>query len=354
MSSVRHALGMGSMALALAAGTGCDGASDDAGGEDPSVTRIAFGSCMNQNKPKPVLELAAASRPDLFVFLGDNLYGDTEDMSVMAAKYATLGASPELATLRDAAPIAATWDDHDYGANDAGKEYPKKAESKALFLDFWGEPADSARRTRDGIYTAYRYELPGGVLQVLLLDTRWFRDPLEPNMGAPYQHDYQPTTDLTRTMLGEAQWTWLEERLREPADVRLVGTSTQFGHSYNGWESWTNLPHERQRMIELVASTGANGVVFMSGDVHWGELSRQTTSSYPLYDVTSSGITQTWFGIDSNDNRVGEAVPENNYGFIDIAWRGAETALTLGLVDVAGTVRVTHEVPLAELQHTAP
>jgi alkaline phosphatase D len=376
MSLLRRTLRVGRFAVVLAASAGCDGALDDtglggglpstgvggaggsagggAGGDDPFVTRVALGSCMHQDKPKPILELASASRPDLFVFLGDNLYGDTEDMSVLASKYEKLAASPEFAALRETTPLVATWDDHDYGANDAGKEYPKKAESKSIFLDFWGEPESSERRTRDGLYTAYRYELVGGVLQVILLDTRWFRDPLDPNMGAPYKHDYQPTSDTSRTMLGEAQWAWLEERLREPADVRLVGTSTQLGHTYNGWESWTNLPHERQRMIDLVASTGADGVVFLSGDVHWGELSRQETASYPLYDLTSSGLTQTWFGIDPNDNRIGEAVPENHYGFVDIAWRGEDTVLTLGLVDVEGTTRLAHEVPLAELRHAAP
>lgn len=328
--------------------------SGGAGGETgPAKTRIAFGSCMHQDKPKPVLEVATASAPDLFAFMGDNIYGDTFDIGVMQAKYDKLAASPEFQALRAAVPaVIATWDDHDYGANDAGKEYPQKAESKELFLDFWKEPADSPRRARPGLYTSYMIEAPGGTLQILLLDTRWFRDPLDPNSDpTKWLNDYQPTTDTTRTMLGDEQWAWLEEELTKPAAVRIVGTSTQFGHEYNGWESWNNLPHERQKMVELIAKTGAEAALFLSGDSHWGELSRlETAAGYPLYDLTSSGITETWPEIPENANRVGPAVPENNYGFVEITWGETEHQISLGLVDVDGVTRVEHQVSTSELR----
>lgn len=319
---------------------------------DPPVTRIAFGSCMHESEPKPVLDLAAASAPDLFLFLGDNLYGDTDDMAVLQAKYEELAASPELQRLRAAAPVLATWDDHDYGRNDAGKEYPFKAESKALLLDFWQEPADSPRRSREGIYTSYLFEEPGGTLQVIFLDMRWFRDPLDPNTDPQqYKHDYMPTSDTSRTMLGEAQWAWLEGELSRPADVRIVASSIQFGHEYNGWESWTNMPHERQRMVDLIHATGAEATIFISGDVHWGELSRlDAPGGYPLYDLTSSGITEEWPEIDENANRVGQPVAENNYGFVEIAWGEDDDVITLGIVDVSGAERVRREVPASELR----
>ncbi|WP_438006626.1 alkaline phosphatase D family protein [Sorangium sp. So ce321] len=333
------------------AGTGGSGG---AGGSGPRSlkTRIAFGSCMHQDKKKPVLELARASAPDLFVFLGDNIYGDSDDIAMLQAKYDKLAASPEFQGLLEAVPVIATWDDHDYGANDAGKEFPQKAATKDLFLDFWKEPAGSPRRTREGIYTSYLHEEPGGTLQIILLDTRWFRDPLDANSDpAKYKHDYQPTTDKSRTMLGDAQWAWLEGELKKPADVRIIGTSTQFGHEYNGYESWTNMPHERQRMVDLIRDTGAEATLFISGDVHWGELSRlETAGGYPLYDVTSSGITETWPEIEENANRVGSPVAENNYGFVEITWGEADHALSLGIVDVAGTTRVEHEVSTRELR----
>ncbi|WP_438014067.1 alkaline phosphatase D family protein [Sorangium sp. So ce315] len=333
------------------AGTGGSGGAGG-GGPRSLKTRIAFGSCMHQDKKKPVLELATASAPDLFVFLGDNIYGDSDDIAVLQAKYEKLAASPEFQRLLAAVPIIATWDDHDYGANDAGREFPQKEATKALFLDFWGEPAGSPRRAREGIYTSYLREEPGGTVQIILLDTRWFRDPLDANSDPTrYKHDYQPTTDTSRTLLGDAQWAWLEGELQKPADVRIIGTSTQFGHEYNGYESWTNMPHERKRMVDLIKRTRAEATLFISGDVHWGELSRlEADGGYPLYDLTSSGITETWPEIEANANRVGSPVAENNYGFVEIAWGETDHSIALGLVDVAGVTRVEHEVRTSELR----
>jgi alkaline phosphatase D len=337
---------------AVTAGAGAAGAAGGggSGGAVAATTRIAFGSCMHQSLPKPVLDLATTSAPDFFVFLGDNIYGDTDDMAVLAAKYQEQAASPELGRLRDAMPAYATWDDHDYGRNDAGSEYPPKAESKALFLDFWEEPAGSPRFEHDGLYTSYLFEEDGGIVQLILLDMRWFRDPLDPNSGMG-MNDYVPTADTTRTMLGDEQWAWLAAELAQPADVRIVATSIQFGHDYNGWESWTNMPHERQHLVDVVRASGAEVTLFISGDAHWAELSRfQPDGGYPLYDLTSSGITEEWPIIPPNGNRVGEAVPDNNYGFLEIAWGDDDDAITFGIVDVNGVERIRHEVAASELR----
>jgi alkaline phosphatase D len=325
--------------------------------------RIAFGSCSHQDKPQPVLERVVEQGADLFVYLGDNIYGDTRDMAVLRAKYAKLGAKPEFQALRRAMPVAAIWDDHDYGENDAGKEYPRRAESKDIFLEFWLEPAASARRPREGIYAAHHWtaEVDGRsrTLQLLLLDTRTFRDPLFHNPTGSWKNDYVPDPDPAKTLLGPAQWAWLEEELRRPADVRVIASSIQFGHEYNGYESWTNLPRELLRMLDVLRRTRAGGVVFISGDVHWGEISRlrlkgKNPDLPPIYDVTSSGINQTWSSLSPNQNRVGEAVRDPNFGRIDIAWEEADPTLTFSLTDATGTRRTEHAVKLSELAPVPP
>jgi alkaline phosphatase D len=305
---------------------------------------------MHQSLPKPALDVAKAWGPDRFVFLGDNIYGDTDDMAVLAAKYEEQAASPELLALRAAVPTIATWDDHDYGQNDAGKENPHKVESKELFLAFWEEPEGSERRTREGLYTSYFFEEEGGRVQVILLDMRWFRDPLDPNTGQG-MNDYQPTGDTTRTMLGDAQWSWLAAELAKPADVRIVATSIQAGHEFNGWESWTNMPHERQHLVDVLRASGAEVTIFISGDAHWAELSRwEPDGGYPLYDLTSSGITEEWPVIPPNANRVGEPVPDNNFGYVEIEWGERDDRIFLGIVDVAGVERIRHEISAGELR----
>lgn len=316
--------------------------------ENKSVQRIAFGSCAHQDHPQPILKLVQQQNPDLFIYLGDNIYGDTEDMSELKAKYEQLSKKTEFKSLRKRTPILAIWDDHDYGMNDAGKEYPFKKESKAIFLDFWQVPSNSPRRKHEGIFHARIFQHEGKTLQIILLDTRTFRDGLSKNrLHINCKNDYCPDDNPNLNMLGDMQWAWLAQELSRKADLRIIASSNQFSHEYNGWESWTNLPHERERMVQLIAKTKANGVIFISGDVHWGEISKLETSTYPLYDITSSGLTQTWDESESNRNRLGDVVMENNFGLIDIDWGSRK--VDLQLIDVEGTVRAKHQVLFDEL-----
>ncbi len=315
-----------------------------------SVTKIAFGSCADQDKPQPILEKLAAINPDLFIYLGDNIYGDTRDMEVLKAKYKTLVDKPEFQKLWTYAEVLAVWDDHDYGENDAGRHYPFKEASKEIFLDFWKEPLDSKRRKHKGIYHSLMYGSTGQRVQIILLDTRTFRDDLVKVQDTlKFKNDYEPNLSPDSTILGEEQWQWLELQLSKPADVRIIASSNQFSHEYNGWESWTNVPNEQKRMLDLIKKTKANGLVFISGDVHWGELSKmEIPDQYPIYDVTSSGITQEWDSVEPNNNRVGEVIRDNNVGLIEIKW-DAEPELTFMILDVQMRERVKHTIQLKSL-----
>ncbi|HBC64353.1 MAG TPA: metallophosphatase, partial [Planctomycetaceae bacterium] len=234
---------------------------------NPPISRIAFGSCSTQDEPLGILRTVLEWDPELFICMGDNIYGDTRDMQVLQQRYDTLSRRPEFQQLRAKVPLIATWDDHDYGENDAGREYPFKRESKDIFLKFWNEPAVSPRREHEGIYTCYRFGEPGSgrSLQIILLDTRTFRDPLFKSPQGSWKNDYLPDLDPQKTLLGDQQWAWLKERLLEPADLRIIGSSIQFAHEHNGWESWTNLPRELLRMVDLIRQTRASGVLFISG-----------------------------------------------------------------------------------------
>lgn len=318
-------------------------------------SRIVFGSCGHQDKPMPVLDTIVESDPDLMIYLGDNIYGDSRDMDVLRAKYAKLAAKPEFQRLRAAMPTLSVWDDHDYGENDAGKEYPFKEESKEIFLEFWRVPAGSPRRDHPGIYGAQRIMVDDHVLQIILLDTRTFRDRLARNPGDDdrFKNDYRPDDSPDKTLLGDEQWEWLEARFREPADIRIVASSIQFGHEYNGWESWTNLPAEQQHMFDLIERTRANGVLFISGDVHWGEISRREPwgeRGYPLFDVTASGLTESWPSVEPNKYRVGEVVRDNHFGRILIDWEKDDPSISLQILDRAGTVRTETQTTVSTLR----
>jgi alkaline phosphatase D len=93
-----------------------------------------------------------ASEPDAWVWCGDIIYEDGADLDAARSKYATLAAQPDYRALTDRAQIYGCWDDHDYGENDGGRDFPHKAARQQLLLDFLGVPASHPRRQREGVY----------------------------------------------------------------------------------------------------------------------------------------------------------------------------------------------------------
>jgi alkaline phosphatase D len=307
--------------------------------ESSLISRICLGSCADQTASQPLLYQAANLNPDLFIYLGDNIYCDTECMSTLAEKYSQLCAKDEFKALKSTCPILAIWDDHDYGANDAGEEYCKKEESKEVFMKFWGEDHSVERSAHKGIYHSYIFGEGEQTVQVILLDLRTFRTSM----------NYQPNYSPDASMLGPEQWDWLEEQFLQSAQIRIVASSVQFGSQFHGYESWNNFPLEKNRMFNLIESTEASGVFFISGDMHYGELSRmEPAGTYPIYDFTSSGITET-FPPEPNENRIDNAVDDNHIGIIDIDWNGDSTLIGFSLVDGGGVKQFEHHVYLSEI-----
>ena len=332
-------------AAAWPLGACADKAPDDEplGPPDPAapLSRIAFGSCADQKLPQPIWEAVFRYRPELFIFAGDAVYGDSDTAELRELKlaYAQAEAVPGYRRLRRTVPHVAIWDDHDYGQNDAGVEYPHKDASQRLFLDFWRVPAGDPRRARAGLHHAWTFGPPGRRLQVILLDTRYFRSPLKPTdrRNAPGRERYVPDFDPAKTMLGESQWRWLAERLAEPADLRLVVSTVQLVVEGHGFERWGNFPLERARFYRLVRDANANGVILLSGDRHLGAIYRETDGvPYPLIEITSSGINRHFRNSrEPGPNRLGDVYGEANFGAVDIDW--AARRATLALRDLANT-----------------
>ncbi len=328
-------------------------------GASPLPSRIAFGSCAQPRVKQPVWSTVLAADPDLFVFCGDAIYASGRNAADFTELYGLLAANGDFPKVREKIPILATWDDHDYGANDAGAANPMKAEAKAAFLKFFDVPADSPRRTREGIYDSAMFEAHGRKLQVILLDTRWFRSDL---VVAPPEKRfdkgrYAPNNDPAATILGEAQWKWLGDQLRQPADVRLLVSSIQIVADQHGFEKWANFPHERRRLFELIRETAAGGVIALSGDRHFSEISKLPAQpeglGYPLYDVTASALNQAGSLIaEPNRNRtspVGYGAP--NFGMIEIRWADADPTLVFEIRDaLTGNSVIKETVNLSMLQ----
>lgn len=316
------------------------------------IELIATGSCLRQRNPQPVWEGIQKLGPDLLLLAGDNVYADTRDPVQMRAAYQQLAADPGYQRLKATLPILATWDDHDYGEDNAGAEYPMKVVSRGLFLDFFGIAEDHPLRKREGVYRAETFGPPTQLVQVILLDTRYFRSPLvigEPSAQCLRQ-TLIPNKDPAATILGDEQWRWLETQLKQPAVIRILVSSIQVIPYQHCFEKWANFPYERERLLELISSTSAHGVVLVSGDRHLGEISRldDPRLPYPLYELTASGLNSAGAGEgETNRFRVNpDNVRSDHFGIIRIDWEQDPPSIRFELRGINGELLQWESFPL--------
>jgi alkaline phosphatase D len=208
------------------------------------------------------------------------------------------------------------------------------------------------------VYHAAVYGPPGKRVQVILLDTRYFRSPIK---KAPFDPRTRisaclPNTDPDATFLGDEQWTWLEEQLKKPAEVRLLASSIQVISDDHPFEKWANIPKEREKLYALLNRTGANGVIVLSGDRHLAEVSLDTKAlGYPLYDVTSSGFNQgskSWRPPEANGKRVAAMPYGDNFGLVSIDWSGDDPRVHVTVRDEDGDTTCGFKVRLSTLKGT--
>lgn len=282
---------------------------------------IAFGSCNRQsfeNKLwKPVLE----NKPIAWIWGGDIIYSDTDDMELMSQHYKQQLEQEGYGEIVKNMKVLGTWDDHDYGLNDGGSEYVSKAESQQLFLDFIGVSKTDSRREREGVYHSEIIETDKGSVNVIILDTRYFRSALTPSQNPEMR--YQPNVYGKGTMLGNVQWQWLEGELNSStADFNLIVSSIQFLSAEHGFETWGTMPHEVDKLKNMISTSKAKGVIILSGDRHISEFSKTTIDGvdYPLIDFTSSGMTHSYSSFDGEPNqyRKGEVVSDLSFGLLKI------------------------------------
>ena len=288
--------------------------------EDSGTFKILFGSCNRTELPNPFWDQMAAAQADVFIWGGDAIYADTRNMRKMKKMYRAQKSIPEYKAFAESIPVMGTWDDHDYGLNDAGAEYAEKQKSQQLFLDFIGMPSDAETRQTEGVYASKDFSVSGKTIKIIVLDTRYFRSKLK--SATDPEKRYVPSTDTTATMLGKEQWAWLAKELSEAADFTVIMSSIQFLSKEHGFETWGNFPHEVARFEQLIKESNSKAVILLSGDRHIAEFSKKELPGleYPLIDFTSSGLTHTYTAFDGEPNsyRVGEVVTLKNYGLVAI------------------------------------
>lgn len=280
---------------------------------------IAFGSCNNQALENHFWKQLATQQPDVWVWGGDIVYSDTEDMQILAKNYDLQKNNKDYLDFAKNTAVLATWDDHDYGMNDGGTHYPKKKEAQQIFLDFLGVSQNDPRRKQEGVYHSTYFEFNQHLVKVITLDTRYFRSDLDPDPTGKKR--YLPTKDVTKTMLGTNQWQWLENELTtSKADFNIIMSSIQVLSALHGFETWGNLPHEIDKLEKTILKSNAKNVILLSGDRHISEFSVKKIGkdSIPLMDFTSSGMTHSYEAYSGEENpfRVGKVINEKSYGLL--------------------------------------
>jgi alkaline phosphatase D len=287
--------------------------------ESKVLTRVCFGSCYApQFKQSHVWRSILAQRPDAFFYIGDNVYQRAEngrpELRELREAYSLLASDADFSVLRAATPVLPVWDDHDYGMNNAGADFVARDQSQALFKHVWAVAPDDERSQREGVYFSRTSGPAGRRTQLILLDQRYF---------------------LTqRTMLGEAQWRWLEQKFAEPADLRILASPTPVLTQAERFEGWRQWPAERGRLFDLIART--SGVVIVSGDSHVGaHYRRELGVAYPLLELTASSLNFPWPEHTHippgppDSARVGPVFWESNFGAVEVDWGNGKVCLTL-------------------------
>lgn len=329
---------------------------------DAVLSTILIGSCLDEEKGASAAMMSIAGEDaDLFLMVGDNVYGDRDgrsyvnnqtDLDELRESFSDLAARADFQAVRAAHPMMVAWDDHDYGANDSGKEFPFRGLAERVHEVFWGLEDEDVGQW-PGTYYARSFGPEGQRVQVIMLDTRFFRSALTPTdaWGAKGKERYLPApAGSMQDMLGAAQWTWLENQLQQPADIRLIASSIQVMPTVHGWEAWSALPDERQRLFDLVKKTEATGVVFLSGDRHTSFIYEEDgVLPYAAHELTASSLNVA-FATESEEldaRQVGAGYAPENYGAVEIDWEARTIALKVK--DNAGQTVRQNDLTFAEI-----
>ena len=285
--------------------------------------KIGLGSCLDQDYPQPIWQSIKKEDLNYFIFLGDNVYGDTRYGSLRKMKSAYDKQKKVLPDFLNDISIFSIWDDHDFGINDGGADYRFKRRAQELYLDFWEITKDDDRSNREGIYFSKNEIFFDKKFKFIFLDTRFFRSKLK-GKKSNYIENIEPDA----TILGNAQWTWLENELKSDFDFLFIFSSIQIIAKDHRFEKWSNFPNERAKLFELLEQFNDKTILF-SGDRHRAGIYRKNG----IIEVTSSSMNKPGSSFNETDSYlIGKTYPQENYGVIEIL----ENTIHIKIKDIKG------------------
>ena len=270
--------------------------------------KIALGSCLHQDHPAPIWDAVNDNNIDSFFFLGDNIYGDVPSGLPWKLKRSYDKQKKVLPSWLMSKQIHMIWDDHDYGKNDGGGSYRFKEYAQDLYIDFWEIPDDDPRANREGIYYQQLQNINGLRVLFVGLDTRYFRSNIEEKDDV-----YLPNLEPDATFLGDKQWEWLKDTLKQEHDLLILASSIQVLATEHRFEKWSNIPNERSKLLTLLESLDSR-VIVVSGDRHRAGLYQYND----ITEITASSLNRPTYSEETDSLLLGKTYTENNFGLISI------------------------------------
>lgn len=256
--------------------------------ESTPQLKWALASCMNDsfmNAQKQQWLDLLSHRPQALFMIGDNVYVDLKTKnitpSVLWERYAETRNRLEVFRSKKLTPVFATWDDHDFGKNNGGKEFNYAKEAREVFEDFFPQKTNKFIFSKGpGLARAFRFSRQ----TFLLLDNRSFRS-------------LRNISDKKQSHFGAEQEHWIDKIIKQAKGPVWLISGDQFFGGYHKFESYQgNHPAAFRRFLRRLKRTG-KVVVFVSGDRHLTELMRipKKHLGYTTYELTSSGVHSSVF-----------------------------------------------------------
>ena len=287
------------------------------------ILTLGFGSCLHQDRSMAILKTIEKKELDLFMFIGDNVYGDQEDGELDKLIRTYKQQYNNLENFLKNVSTEFIWDDHDFGINDGGSNYRYKDRAKELFLETWKIPSNDLRRLRDGLYFDKIIKKNGLKVHLIFLDNRSFKSEwkLTDEFNKEGKERYVKDFDPEKTLLGKKQWQWLKDKLNEDSDIKIILSSLQILSLGHGWESWDKLPLERERLFNLIDESNVSNLFILSGDRHRGGFYRlKTNDNNEIYEFTSSSLNLPipFNTEEKGPLRIGSTYRKANFGVVRI------------------------------------
>jgi len=277
-----------------------------------NIRKLAFGSCNKHYKKQPLWQDLINQSPDLFIWGGDSIYADGKGIGEILAAYTTQNLVEDYITFKSQTPIVGIWDDHDFGKNNGGEDYPDKKLSQQYALDFLEETVNSFRRKQEGLYTSYDFGEAGKRIKIILLDNRYFLD------------------SKKKMILGTAQWEWLEKEIKDSkANLHFIvsGISVLTEATYHS-EEWADYPDEKKHLRKILQDSKLP-YLYLAGDRHFASIFGKEGEM----EFLSSGMTHNISPLlrPYLRGQYPNTVFEHNYGLIEISWKNSSPILRLSV-----------------------